>query len=310
MKIPKAMHNLYQIRIWIYIFVSNKLKMMKSTACSKMPLWKWILLFIIGFIVFFILYGFSQIAGSISHKVFYSCLGSVVSSCVLLAIYYLYIKVTEKRKADEINPSTAIRELGKGLAVGFGYFMLVVGTMAIFGCYKVVSVQFPWQNLLKVFCMFFAVGVGEEVIFRGIIHRMIDQRWNTTVALVISGLIFGFIHITNQGATVFSSIAIALEAGLMLGAAFNYSGNLWFPIGIHWAWNFTQGNILGFAVSGTDSGASVITPSINGPEILTGGAFGAEASVIAIFYGVIIAAFFIYKITQKNKAAEEITIAE
>jgi len=266
-----------------------------------MPLWKWILFFILGIIIFFILYGMTQLAGSLSNKVHVACLGYILASALLLFLYKIWVKTTEKRKVTEVSTKSMVKELGKGLAVGLGYFMLVVGTMAVLGCYKIVSVQFPWKGLLLAFCMFFSVGVGEETLFRGIIHRMIDQRWSTTVALIISALIFGFIHISNQGATVFSSVAIALEAGLMLGAAYNYSGNLWFPIGIHWAWNFTQGNILGFAVSGMNSGQAVITPEITGPEILTGGEFGAEASVIAIFYGVLIAAYFIIKSSRKPR---------
>ena len=112
----------------------------------------------------------------------------------------------------------------------------------------------------------------------------------------ISGLVFGLVHITNDNATLWSSIAIALEAGLLLGAAYKWAGSLWFPIGIHWAWNFSQGNIFGFAVSGNDSGASLIQATIDGPQWLTGGAFGAEASVISMVVGLAVTAVFVRRI--------------
>ena len=140
--------------------------------------------------------------------------------------------------------------------------------------------------------MFLVVGVGEEVLFRGIVFRMIDDRWGTVVALVVSALIFGFVHITNNNATVWSSVAIAVEAGLLLGAAYKWSGTLWVPIGIHWSWNYFQGPVFGFAVSGNGT-PSLITPVIQGSDWLTGGSFGAEASIPAFVLGLTLAIVFL-----------------
>jgi hypothetical protein len=97
----------------------------------------------------------------------------------------------------------------------------------------------------------------------------------------------------NPGATVWSSVAIAVEAGLLLGAAYKWSGTLWVPIGIHWAWNFFQGPVFGFAVSGNDT-PSLIKPVIEGPDWLTGGPFGAEASVPAFILGLAMAIGFLW----------------
>ena len=133
---------------------------------------------------------------------------------------------------------------------------------------------------------------GEEVLFRGIVFRMIDDRWGTVVALVVSALIFGFVHITNNNATVWSSVAIAVEAGLLLGAAYKWSGTLWVPIGIHWSWNYFQGPVFGFAVSGNGT-PSLITPVIQGSDWLTGGSFGAEASIPAFVLGLALAIVFL-----------------
>ena len=172
--------------------------------------------------------------------------------------------------------------------------------MSLCGYYHIKSIQFDWEKQLFSFTLFFLVAVSEEIFFRGILFRMINRRWNLWAALVISALIFGGLHIFNNNATLWSSIAIAIEAGSLLGAAYAYNKNLWLPIGIHWIWNYTQGNILGFPVSGEDNVTSVITPEISGPQWLTGGSFGAEASVISAIIGLLISLWFIRKTVQQE----------
>ena len=143
------------------------------------------------------------------------------------------------------------------------------------------------------FMLFLAVAVGEEMIFRGVIFRWLDERWNTWVALLISAILFGWMHISNENATWWSSLAIAIEAGLLLGAAYKWSGTLWVPIGIHWAWNYVQGNVFGLAVSGMKVGDTILETNVNGPDIITGGAFGPEASIIAVILGTLITIVFL-----------------
>ena len=144
------------------------------------------------------------------------------------------------------------------------------------------------------------VAVGEEILFRGILFRWIDSKWGFVPALIVSALFFGVAHIFQPGASWWSSIAIAIEAGLLLAAAYKYSGTLWLPIGIHWGWNFFQGNIFGIEVSDSDAGESLIIPEISGPDILTGGAFGAEASIVAFLLGLALSVWFIVKVVKKK----------
>ena len=152
--------------------------------------------------------------------------------------------------------------------------------------------------------MFLAVAVGEEILCRGVIFRWIDERWGVWAALVVSALIFGWGHISNDNATWWSSLAISIEAGLLLGAAYKWSGSLWVPIGIHWAWNYTQGNIFGLAVSGNGAGDTIFATTVNGPDIITGGAFGPEASIIAVILGTLYTIVFLrnrYRRFSDNK---------
>ena len=261
------------------------------------PFWKWILLLIAGFVVFTILYGLSSIPTTLDEMinipVWIQAFLCVLSSAFVLVMYALWWKWTEKRRAADLPMRRLAADTGIGFGVGILFFVLVTGIIALLGGYRVESVSWNWDTLIKDLFMFLIVAVGEEVLFRGIVFRMIDDRWGTVVALVLSALIFGFVHITNDNATVWSSLAIAVEAGLLLGAAYKWSGTLWVPIGIHWAWNYFQGPVFGFSVSGNDT-RSLIKPVIEGSEWLTGGSFGAEASIPAFVLGLAMAIVFLY----------------
>ena len=224
----------------------------------------------------------------------------LITAVVLLLLYNLLIRYVEANDACKIAPRKDISSIGNGLFIGFSYFIIVTVTMSLCGYYHIKSIQFDWEKQLFSFTLFFLVAVSEEIFFRGILFRMINRRWNIWAALVISALIFGGLHIFNNNATLWSSIAIAIEAGSLLGAAYAYSKNIWLPIGIHWIWNYTQGNILGFPVSGEDNVTSIITPEISGPQWLTGGSFGAEASVISAVIGLLISLWFIRKTIQQG----------
>lgn len=224
----------------------------------------------------------------------------LITAVVLLLLYNLLIRYVEANDACKIAPRKDISSIGNGLFIGFSYFIIITVTMSLCGYYHIKSIQFDWEKQLFSFTLFFLVAVSEEIFFRGILFRMINRRWNIWAALVISALIFGGLHIFNDNATLWSSIAIAIEAGSLLGAAYAYSKNIWLPIGIHWIWNYTQGNILGFPVSGEDNVTSIITPEISGPQWLTGGSFGAEASVISAVIGLLISLWFIRKTIQQR----------
>jgi hypothetical protein len=126
----------------------------------------------------------------------------------------------------------------------------------------------------------------EETLFRGILFRFLEEGFGSWIALALSALFFGFSHLNNPNATVWSAIAIALEAGVSIGAVYMATRSLWFAMGLHTAWNFLQGTIFGVAVWGIRAPAdSLFQPLIQGNQWLTGGAFGIEASVIAVVLG-------------------------
>ena len=268
--------------------------MRKYTSAARMPLWKWILCLLGGFLLFSLLYGLSQMLTELPHSPWLRMTLSLVTALLGLLLYAIWTNLTERRPVMELALKRAWGDLGLGLLLGILVFGFVVGLMALARCYAISGAQFHFTPQLEAFLLFFLVAVFEEIIFRGIMFRLIDDRWNTGVALIVSALFFGIVHLPNPGATLWSSFAIAIEAGLLLGAAYKYSGTLWLPIGIHWAWNYVQGNVLGFAVSGNPVSEKIFSPIITGPDWVTGGVFGAEASVPAVVVGLLLTAILLF----------------
>lgn len=267
-----------------------------------MSVWKWALLLAASFVLALVMYAAAQTVADAFPVIWVNWLVSIAASAAMLGLYALFVRWFEGHPVRDIPLRRMAAETGKGFAVGVGFFVVVAGVMAITGLYHVAElVTDAWMHLLTAFFLFLYVAVGEEILFRGVLFRWIDEKWGFWAALVVSSLLFGGMHIAQPGATWWSSLAIAIEAGLLLGAAYKWSGTLWFPVGIHWAWNFLQGNIFGFAVSGGDAGVSLLKAGITGPDILTGGVFGAEASIITVLLGTALSVWFLLKL-KKEKA--------
>ena len=125
-------------------------------------------------------------------------------------------------------------------------------------------------------------GFLEELLFRGLLFRLSSRIVGTWGALLFTSALFGLAHLGNKGATLSSGVAIMLEAGVLLGAAYAVTERLWLPIGLHIAWNFTEGSVFGMSISGNAADSGLLRGSLSGPRLLTGGAFGPEASIVAV----------------------------
>lgn len=227
----------------------------------------------------------------------------VLAICALLAVFAVTVCI-ERRNPAEIGLS--LRRFGidwlKGAGVGGAYLCASVGILAVFGGYRITGVTFAAQSLAGALLLHMLVGVFEETLIRGILFRFLEEGFGSWVALIISALFFGFSHMSNPNATVWSAIAIALEAGVSIGAAYMATRSLWFAMGLHTAWNFLQGAVFGVAVSGNGAPTeSLFQPLIQGNLWLTGGAFGIEASVIAVVLGLGLGiAFIVQAVRQKR----------
>jgi membrane protease YdiL (CAAX protease family) len=220
-----------------------------------------------------------------------SAMAGMSGSVVLIAIYRGLVRWTERRGADEVSVHGAITSLLGGAVIGAALFCAVMLYLVHAGVARFAD--FAWSpDIPLILALSILSGVGEELIFRGAIYRLFEERFGTTVALVISGALFGLIHGGNPGATFASTAAIALEAGLLLAAAYSATRSLWLPVGLHFAWNFTEGGVFGTAVSGHATKGLVAT-HLTGPDYLTGGRFGPEASVPAVVVCMIAATAFL-----------------
>jgi CAAX protease family protein len=207
---------------------------------------------------------------------------SLVLAALLAGLYVVIVRWTEQRLARELAPGVGYAMVGT--AFGLALFSTVFGLLYLLGVvrWQGVSAHFDVGPALAASII---AAVGEELAFRGVLFRMVAERFGTAAALVVSAAVFGLLHGFNPGATIVSTAAIAIEAGLLLGAAYALTRNLWFPIGLHLGWNFTEGGIFGTSVSGTTDGHGIFSVSLAGPRLLAGGAFGPEASLVAIAVG-------------------------
>jgi membrane protease YdiL (CAAX protease family) len=201
-------------------------------------------------------------------------------SIVMLAVYALLVRLLERRAAHELSLSPGASLAIGGALLGFTLFLLVFLVFAALGI-AYWDGAYNLLGLAPAFALAITSGVGEELVFRGGIFRVLEDSFGTLIALVFSAAIFGLIHGANPSATTLSTVAIALEAGALLALAYAATRNLWFPIGLHFGWNFTEGGLFGAAVSGNQMKGAMAIP-LSGPDLLTGGAFGPEASIVAV----------------------------
>lgn len=198
-----------------------------------------------------------------------------------LVAYLMLTRRLERRQPAELAPNKLLPHSLVGLLLGAVLFSVVVGVLYLLGSYHVTGFNphARWLPSLLVFGL--AAGISEEILFRGVLYRIVEEGLGTWAALLVSALFFGFAHHANPGATPWSSAAIAIEAGLLFGLLYHVTRSLYLCMGVHAAWNFTQGTVYGIPVSGLRADGWLIS-SRSGPDWLSGGVFGAEASVVAL----------------------------
>ena len=208
-------------------------------------------------------------------------IAGLIVIALVVAVYKLAISKLGEQPRDDLRRVHAVRDLALGLGGGALLFSLVTLVAALVGVYSIVGLGDARSILFVAVTFGIIPGVMEELLFRGILFRHLEDFGGSWFALALTSALFGVAHIFNPNATIFSSFAIAVEAGVLLGGAYMLTRSLWAPIGIHAAWNFTQGEVYDVPVSGID-GTGLVEAQLSGPELLSGGAFGLEASVIAL----------------------------
>lgn len=191
--------------------------------------------------------------------------------------YVLYLRRIEGRNALELRGPGGARELGAGAAFGALMFLAVLGMLAAAGVYGFTGTGDP-AVLLKSATEMVFVALVEEILFRGVLFRLPERALGTRLALVVSAAIFALAHLPNAGVTALAVANTAL-AGLLFAAAYLVTRRLWLPVGMHFAWNFVSDGLFSLPTSGHPA-RGLLQGRLAGPEWLTGGAYGLEASVV------------------------------
>jgi len=228
-------------------------------------------------------------------------LGALLVIATAILAYKAFKRWIEREPDRELSIGGLAIELPTGLLAGFLLFSVMAGIVSLLHGLSVTGVNDGIGQLWTVLGMAMVSGVTEEIVFRGLIMRHIETWLGTWWALAITSAIFGFGHLFNPGATLFAGFAIMVEAGILLGACYLYTRRLWLPIGLHAAWNFTQGWVFSAPVSGGKAPEGLLVTTRSGPDWLTGGAFGLEASAVAMAVATLAGLFMLWLAIRRGR---------
>lgn len=220
-------------------------------------------------------------------------LAGLLTAVVAVLVYGWVVRRTEHRVPVEVSLRGAGAGIGQGTLLGIALFGAVITSIAFFGEYTINGLGSPASAVVLLGVMAGAAA-GEELVFRGVLFRNVERWTGTWIALVLTGSVFGLLHLANPNATLLGAVAIAIEAGGMLTAAYVATRKLWVPIGLHFGWNIAASAIFSTEVSGSNTAQGLLDATVSGPALVTGGDFGPEASLSAVVLGVLATGVFMW----------------
>jgi membrane protease YdiL (CAAX protease family) len=221
----------------------------------------------------------------------------IVTITVMFALYVALMRVYEKRRACELSLKYLVPDGLIGTLTGAGMVSIVFLILWLADAWHIVSTGSISAMIVPVIWIVL-MATMEELVFRGIVYRNLEEWLGTVAALIVSAGIFGGVHIFNENADLISVLS-ATSGGLLMGALYSLTGRLWIPIFFHASWNLTQA-IFGSAVSGEDIFGTYFESVREGPEWLTGGPFGIENSLVTISLIFVALVFLFIRMKQRN----------
>ena len=218
---------------------------------------------------------------------------AVAGLIAILLIYWVAVRFGERRTVPELGLRRAPADLLTGIAVGAVVLATIVGALWLFG-WVAISPK-PVEGVALALRDSLRSGVLEELVLRLVIFRLLWRAFGIWPALIGAALLFGVLHLGNPDSSLLAAVALIAGEGIGIGL-YLITGRIWASIGMHAAWNFTQGWIFGAAVSGTDGiggGPLALRPEAGVPEVLSGGGFGPEASLAALAVSLLASAAFL-----------------
>jgi membrane protease YdiL (CAAX protease family) len=215
---------------------------------------------------------------------------AVAGSIGLIAVYWIAVRLGERRTVPELDLRRLPLDLLAGLATGAALLAAIVGILWLFGWVviepkAVDGVALALRDSIR-------SGVLEELVLRLVIFRLLWRAFGVRPALAGAAVLFGALHLANPDSSLFAAACLIAGEGVGIGL-YLLTGRIWAPIGMHAAWNFTQGWIFGAVVSGTTGiggGPLLLSPANGIPDTLSGGGFGPEASWAALIVSLLASA--------------------
>jgi uncharacterized protein len=235
------------------------------------------------------------------HQWFRQVLVGFLAGGALLTVVMIVLAITGSYRITSANPFTVVQLIclivaacllallfTRNKKIGFLHYVLFA--LLIFGF-------LPAAASLVVLI---GGAIQEEFVFRGIIFRKLESSFGSWIAIAISAILFGFIHLLSPTATLVGAIALVVSAGILFAAIYILTRSLWWATGVHLGWNFFEGPVFGVQVSGHVM-PGFLSSSITGPEVWTGGSFGPEAGVAAIFIVGAVAFFLCFRAARLQR---------
>ena len=249
--------------------------------------------------------GVASIQEFFYHYILYYELFSFV---IILILFIFWVKVIEKNSFSTLGfvKRNWLKYLGWGILLS----LLQMGVIALvyqvggIGTFELNELSLePILFILGLFPFWLLQGGTEEVATRGWLLTRIAARTNLPLAIGISSSLFGILHLGNSGVTFLSLLNIVLD-GVLAGLLFIYTDSIWLVVAQHGTWNYVQGNLLGFQVSGTGADASIFSFTMgSGPDWLTGGEFGAEGSIITTLV-LLVSLVIVYRLGERRERVD------
>ncbi|MEV8228877.1 type II CAAX endopeptidase family protein [Streptomyces sp. NPDC079167] len=225
-----------------------------------------------------------QVVAAVGDNPWLQLVLGLLTSVLAVLVYGWVVRKTENRPSTEVARKGAEAAIGRGMLIGVAMFGAVITNIYVNAHYEINGLG-SVTGAIGLVGFMAAAAVTEELLFRGVLFRIIEERTGTWIALTLTALLFGAVHLLNPDASLWGALAIAIEAGGMLAAAYAATRNLWLPIGLHFGWNFAAAGIFSTAVSGNGTSEGLLDTMTSGPTWVTGGDFGPEGSVYAVLFG-------------------------
>ncbi|MDN5216459.1 CPBP family intramembrane metalloprotease [Fulvivirgaceae bacterium BMA12] len=220
-----------------------------------------------------------------------------------LLVIWAFRKVIDRRSLHSLGFS--LRKKGKDIFLGIliGAVTMMAGSLILWamGLLEITDAGFIASTFLTSLILCIAIALNEEILVRGYVLNNFMMSFNKYVALILSALLFAILHIFNPNTSVLGMFNLFL-AGILLGASYIYTKNLWFPVALHFSWNFFQGPVFGFHVSGLDMNA-VIIQKPQEEQLFSGGTFGFEGSILATILSLVMIAWVVYNFRGQEAKA-------